>query len=278
MHPDIQTALNTVFASDTELYQNRGFQRRIGWGKKPALINIDLANAWTREGNAFTCVGMDTILPATQEVLAAFRARGLPIVFTTTAYDIVEGEHTDMGLWGKKIPAEVLRVGTEAVEIDSRLERRDDELLIVKKQASAFRGTNLNSYLNACGVDTTVLSRSPASEWKIFSHVSSPAKSAIRSGPVEAIRSPSVPLTAASISSADAMPDCKIAQASRRRASWRRCCARKVSKTSPWAASSPTAASRAPCARRMSTRLVSRKSSPSRSAPRRRIRPPTRRR
>jgi nicotinamidase-related amidase len=163
MHPDIQTALNTVFASDTELYQNRGFQRRIGWGKKPALINIDLANAWTREGNAFTCVGMDTILPATQEVLAAFRARGLPIVFTTTAYDIVEGEHTDMGLWGKKIPAEVLRVGTEAVEIDSRLERRDDELLIVKKQASAFRGTNLNSYLNACGVDTIVVTGTTAS-------------------------------------------------------------------------------------------------------------------
>jgi nicotinamidase-related amidase len=163
MHPDIQTALNTVFASDTELYQNRGFQRRIGWGKKPALINIDLANAWTREGNAFTCVGMDTILPATQEVLVAFRARGLPIVFTTTAYDIVEGEHTDMGLWGKKIPAEVLRVGTEAVEIDSRLERRDDELLIVKKQASAFRGTNLNSYLNACGVDTIVVTGTTAS-------------------------------------------------------------------------------------------------------------------
>ncbi len=106
---------------------------------------------------------MDTILPATQEVLAAFRARGLPIVFTTTAYDIVEGEHTDMGLWGKKIPAEVLRVGSEAVEIDSRLERRDDELLIVKKQASAFRGTNLNSYLNACGVDTIVVTGTTAS-------------------------------------------------------------------------------------------------------------------
>ncbi|MDA1310318.1 MAG: isochorismatase family protein [Proteobacteria bacterium] len=163
MHPDIQAALDTVFASDTELYQDRGFQRRIGWGKKPALINIDLANAWTREGNAFTCEGMDTILPATQEVLAAFRARGLPIVFTTTAYDIVEGEHTDMGLWGKKIPAEVLRVGSEAVEIDSRLERRDDELLIVKKQASAFRGTNLNSYLNACGVDTIVVTGTTAS-------------------------------------------------------------------------------------------------------------------
>jgi nicotinamidase-related amidase len=163
MDEDIKAALDKVFAADTALYQNRGFQRRIGWGKKPALVNIDLANAWTREGNAFTCEGMETILPATQEVLAAFRARGLPIVFTTTAYDIVEGEHTDMGLWGKKIPAEVLRAGSESVEIDERLERRDDEMLIVKKQASAFRGTNLNSYLNACGVDTIVVTGTTAS-------------------------------------------------------------------------------------------------------------------
>jgi maleamate amidohydrolase len=163
MDQEIKDALDKVFAADTALYQNRGFQRRIGWGKKPALVNIDLANAWTREGNAFTCEGMDTILPATQEVLAAFRARGLPIIFTTTAYDIVEGEHTDMGLWGKKIPAEVLRAGSEAVDIDSRLERRDDEMLIVKKQASAFRGTNLNSYLNSCGVDTIVVTGTTAS-------------------------------------------------------------------------------------------------------------------
>ena len=158
-----QKALETLFDGDTALYQNRGFQRRIGWGKKPALVNIDLANAWTREGNPFSCENMDNILPATKEVLSAFRARGLPIVFTTTAYDVVTGEHTDMGLWGKKIPAEVLKVGSELVEIDERLERREDEIVIVKKQASAFRGTNLNSYLNSCGVDTIVVTGTTAS-------------------------------------------------------------------------------------------------------------------
>ena len=163
MDLELKKALDTLFDADATLYRDRGFQRRIGWGVKPALVNIDLANAWTREGNPFTCGGMDTILPATLEVLSAFRARGLPVIFTTTAYDIVEGEHTDMGLWGKKIPAEVLRVGSELVQIDERLARRTDEMLIVKKQASAFRGTNLNSYLNACGVDTIVVTGTTAS-------------------------------------------------------------------------------------------------------------------
>lgn len=163
MDPEIRAALDKLFASDSSLYQERGFQRRIGWGKKPALVVIDMANAWTREDNAFTCEGMDLLIPALNEVLAAFRAKGLPIIFTTTAYEIIEGPHSDMGLWGKKIPAEVLRAGTEAVQIDSRLERRDNEMLIVKKQASAFRGTNLNSYLNACDVDTVVVTGATAS-------------------------------------------------------------------------------------------------------------------
>ena len=163
MDPQIKAALDKLFAVDSSLYQARGFQRRIGWGKRPALINIDLANAWTREDNAFTCEGMDTVIPAVQQVLAAFRAKGAPIVFTTTAYEIIEGEHSDRGLWSKKIPAEVLRAGSDAVQIDDRLERRPDELLIVKKQASAFRGTNLNSYLTACCVDTVVVTGATAS-------------------------------------------------------------------------------------------------------------------
>ena len=160
---EAEEALSALFEGDTALYQSRGFQRKIGWGKKPALINIDLANAWTQQGTPFSCENMENILPATQEVLAAFRIRGLPIIFTTTAYDVIDGEHTDMGLWGKKIPAEVLKVGSELVEIDSRLDRKEDEILIVKKQASAFRGTHLNSFLNSCGVDTIVVTGTTAS-------------------------------------------------------------------------------------------------------------------
>ena len=163
MDPEIKAALDKLFATDSSLYQERGFQRRIGWGKKPALVVIDMANAWTREDNAFTCEGMETVIPALNEVLAAFRAKGLPIIFTTTAYEIIAGEDSDMGLWGKKIPAEVLRAGSDAVQIDTRLERRDDEMLIVKKQASAFRGTNLQSYLTSCGVDTVVVTGATAS-------------------------------------------------------------------------------------------------------------------
>jgi N-formylmaleamate deformylase len=50
-----------------------------------------------------------------------------------------------------------LVIGTEAVEIDPRLERRPDEPVIVKRGASGFFGTNLSAILVALRVDTVIL-------------------------------------------------------------------------------------------------------------------------
>ena len=157
MDDDLQDALKRIFAADSELYQNRGFQRRIGYGKRPALLNIDLANAWTRPNHAFSCEGMEVIIPGVQRLLEAFRAKGLPVVYTTTAYEVTEGPNSDMGLWHLKIPAEVLKAGTEAVEIDDRIAPIAGEQVIVKKRASAFHGTYLAGFLRAAGVDTVIV-------------------------------------------------------------------------------------------------------------------------
>ena len=80
MSDEFQEALDKIFAADSKLYAERGFARRIGYGKKPALLIIDLANAWTREGHAFTCDGMDVIIPGVQKLLDAARAKGIPVV------------------------------------------------------------------------------------------------------------------------------------------------------------------------------------------------------
>jgi N-carbamoylsarcosine amidase len=154
---EIAEALERIFAADSELYQARGFQRRVGFGERPALVNIDLANAWTRPGNPFTCDGMDVIIPGVQRLLTAGRAKGIPIAFTTTAYAVTDGPNTDMGIWHHKIPVEVLRLGTEAVAIDERVAPEPGEHVIVKKRASGFHGTYLAGFLRAHGVDTVIL-------------------------------------------------------------------------------------------------------------------------
>jgi N-carbamoylsarcosine amidase len=157
MSDEIREALEKIFSADSTVYQQRGFQRRVGFGERPALINIDLANAWTRPGNPFTCEGMDTIIPGVQRLLAAGRAKSIPVIFTTTAYAVTEGPGTDMGLWHHKIPVEVLKLGSDAVAIDERIAPEPGEHVVVKKHASAFFGTPVANMLRAAGVDTVIV-------------------------------------------------------------------------------------------------------------------------
>jgi len=157
MSDEVQEALEKIFSADSEIYQNRGFQRRIGFGKRPALINIDLANAWTRPDNAFSCDHMDVIIPAVQDLLTASRAKNVPVVYTSTAYAVTDGPNSDMGLWHHKIPAELLQLGSEDCEIDDRIAPQSGEQVIYKKRASAFHGTYLAGFLRSLGVDTVII-------------------------------------------------------------------------------------------------------------------------
>ena len=159
----LDQSLRSIFAENSAFYAQRGFERRVGWGKAPALVVIDMANGWTRPGSPFTCGGMDSVIPANRALLDACRAKGLPIVFTTTAYDVTSGPHSDMGLWSRKVPLEAMKTGSWEAEIDDELAPREGEFVILKKRASAFHGTNLSSLLKGMGVDTVILTGVTAS-------------------------------------------------------------------------------------------------------------------
>jgi N-carbamoylsarcosine amidase len=158
---ELKQRLEEAFREATKLYQTRGFQRRIGFGRKPALVNVDLANAWTRPGNPFTCEDMDDqIIPGVQRLLEACRANSHLVVHVTTCYQITDREnpHTDMGLWHHKIPVEAVdQSKPELWAIDSRIAPVEGEHILIKKQASAFHGTYLSSYLHAAGIDTILV-------------------------------------------------------------------------------------------------------------------------
>lgn len=158
---ELEKVLQEAFDASTRIYQERGFQRRIGFGKRPALISVDLANAWTRPGNPFSCEGMDDrIIPGMQRLLEACRANGHPVIHVTTAYEITDRDSpfTDMGLWHCKIPVDVMNLKNEDLwAIDSRIAPVEGEYTLLKKRASAFHGTGLGGLLRAAGVDTILV-------------------------------------------------------------------------------------------------------------------------
>ena len=167
MSDKLTEALEAAFEEATRRYRERGFQRRVGFGAKPALINVDLANAWTRPGNPFTCEHIDDkVIPAVQKLLVAFRKYNFPVVHVTTCYQVTDrnNPNTDMGLWHNKIPVEVVAQSNKNLwDIDSRIAPIEGEQVLIKKRASAFHGTYLAGYLRAAGVDTVLVTGVTAS-------------------------------------------------------------------------------------------------------------------
>ena len=135
-------------------YANHDFGDEVGMGNRPALVVIDLINAFT-DPETNLGADFDAVVEQTERLLAAFRERDLPRYFTTVAY---EESYGDAGRFIEKVPAlRELEAGTDAVAVDGRLDPEAGERVILKKYASAFFGTDLGTELTTDGVDTLVL-------------------------------------------------------------------------------------------------------------------------
>ncbi len=135
-------------------YARRGFSARSGYGTRPALLIVDFINGFTDPG---TGLGGDygAELAVTAKLLDEFRARALPVVFTTVAY---EPHLRDGGQFVVKVPAlSILVRGSAWVKVDDRIRPRPSEPVVLKKYASAFFDTRLETDLQGRGVDTVVI-------------------------------------------------------------------------------------------------------------------------
>jgi nicotinamidase-related amidase len=86
----------------------------------------------------------------------AFRRAGLPIAYTTVAYD--EAAKQAAAAFIAKVPALLtLESGSVWAEIDPRIPPLSDEPVFTKLWASAFFGTPFASFLTAHGCDALVV-------------------------------------------------------------------------------------------------------------------------
>lgn len=137
-----------------DFYVKKGFAARVGFGQRPALLVIDMIRAFTDLRSPLAS-NLDSQVEAINRLLGLARERGLPIIFSTVAYD---RDLQEAGIWIRKIPSNKWLVeGSEWVEVDQRHQRRPDEMLLVKKYASCFFGTDLAARLITRGIDTLLI-------------------------------------------------------------------------------------------------------------------------
>ena len=138
-----------------EAFRARGFGLKIGFGSRPAVLVIDLLNAFTDPAMSLGS-NLDAEIIATTALLGSARQAEIPIFHTTIAYE--EEDVADAGVWLLKQRGLLsLRAGTAAVDLDVRLQRRSDEPVVRKQYASAFFGTDFVSRLNARQIDTVLI-------------------------------------------------------------------------------------------------------------------------
>ena len=129
---------------------------RLGFGKKTALIVIDLLQGYTTEGAPLYAPGVVAAVAEMHELLKAARESGMMIIHTQVRYN----PHTfvDGGIWTQKAPVlKALVEGDPYAQFCEGMEPLPEELLITKNYASAFFGTSLSSTLTAAGVDTLMI-------------------------------------------------------------------------------------------------------------------------
>lgn len=128
-------------------------RRQLGLGARPALVLVDLINAFTDPACPLGSEN-SAVVDASAGVLARFRQLGLPVFFTTVAYS----EDHQAKVFRRRIAAlNLLQPGSQWVRVDTALSPRANEPVIEKHWASAFFGTDLQTQLTAAGADSLVV-------------------------------------------------------------------------------------------------------------------------
>ncbi len=135
-------------------------RKPLGFGARPALVNVDLQKAYTAVGQFVTAYETDPRqMEYVNELAELFRAKHCPVVWTYVAY-MDSGE--DCGVWGTRSDTpdslQNIKIGSRRAEFDDRLriDRRRD-IIINKHMASAFFETKLTSLFTFHRVDTVVV-------------------------------------------------------------------------------------------------------------------------
>jgi nicotinamidase-related amidase len=143
--------------SDVDLaadYRGSGFAGRLGCGRRPAVLAVDIVQAYLTDGSPLRAP-VEPAVRAAATLLDAARAAGPPVLHTRVSY---QQGGADGGLFRLKIPA--LRVFDEGGPLGAFCEEtapRPGEVVVTKQYASAFHGTSLAATLTSAGIDTLLI-------------------------------------------------------------------------------------------------------------------------
>ena len=160
---------------DKAVFAAAGYGAQAAWGKRPALLVIDVNYAFTGETslpilesikkwrNSCGSEGWDAI-PVLQKLISMCRSKGIPIIYTTGTR---RADMWNAGSWAWKNSRndEDLTVVIESTSYDGRdgnvivkeIEPGPRDIVVRKEKPSGFFGSPLASYLQNLGCDSVIV-------------------------------------------------------------------------------------------------------------------------
>ena len=122
-------------------------------GVCPALIVVDLSNGFSDPASPLGG-NFDSQISQINGLLDTFRAKKLPVYFTSVVYH----DETTASVFRRRLPdLNILQTSSQWVKINSRINKKSDELIIEKQWPSAFFKTQLAAHLEKNAVDSIVV-------------------------------------------------------------------------------------------------------------------------
>jgi len=136
-------------------YERAGFAGHLAFGRKPALLIVDVVQAYLEPSSPLYAPPFEDALRSNERLVAVAREVGVPVIFTGVRY---AANGVDGGLFFRKVQA------LRSFLPDSRLgafpptlQPLADELVVIKQYASAFFGSSLAATLTSLGIDTLLI-------------------------------------------------------------------------------------------------------------------------
>ncbi len=129
-----EKALEDALVEIKKYYRTQGMAKELGFGQRPAVIVVDFQKGITDPQRPAGC-NLDAEVENTALLLSKAREKEIPVFFFIIAYheSLVDG-----GLLVEKVPVLTnFIMGSDNVEIDSRLNLQPQEQVITKKHASS---------------------------------------------------------------------------------------------------------------------------------------------
>ncbi len=136
---------------DLQVNYAGAFDGHLRPGRKAALLIVDVVVAYL-DPTSNLYAKAEPALASNERLLAAARAAGVPVLFTSVEY---QAGGADGGYFYRKVPAlKAFLKGSPLGAFPPTLQPSADDVVVVKQYASAFFGTSLAATLRAMDVDT----------------------------------------------------------------------------------------------------------------------------